>query len=160
MTFRLRTDAGTKDELLQNAYGPWPQSVGDSQDFDIIGDESFCSKNQMLGEEKDDAEDICLMYPILQTLSMPECLKESESLKVVKAKSATLEAWSRNESLVRLSLHGDHPLSRFINSSWGMFVDVPVRELVDSTGDLVGKSTHHDIFIRIKYAFACHFYLR
>ena len=48
-----------------------------------------------------------------------------------KSKGPLLEPWHRNESKVKFALYGDHPLSGFMDSSWGSCVQVAIRDLVD-----------------------------
>jgi hypothetical protein len=127
-----RPDGVSKDELIQNVYGPWPRMNGESTEFEVFGDEknlqTMCSDNQ-------DSDDICLVYPILQSVTFESSAPGTSSAP--SKQRAVLENWSLHKSQIKLSLYGDHPLSSFIDSAWGMYASVPLGSLVDvSSGQL------------------------
>jgi len=86
-----------------------------------------------------DNDDICLIYPVLQSLKTDNASAISSSSTSTASKPrAILESWNLNESLIKLSLYGDHPLSSFIDSAWGMYASIPLGSLVDEASDRSG----------------------
>ena len=123
-------------------YAPWQVRSNESNDnlplplpYEPLGE------NQSLVYEKDESEDICLIYPLLQPQSLSD-MNQSTSTNSshpssMKSKNPN-EIWSKDEGFVRFAMYGDHPLSRIFDSSWKMFADINIKDLVDSSTDKFG----------------------